>query len=85
MQEDAAEPAAPAAPASSAVPVVVNVGISARSYGEPIDATERDRRKEALDDLVELMRPAVQADGGDNFVSLDTKRKGVAIQRLEAR
>jgi hypothetical protein len=27
----------------------------------------------------------VQADGGDNFVSLDTKRKGVAIQRLEAR
>jgi len=81
MQEDAAEPAAPAAPASSAEPVVVNVGISARSYGEPIDATERDRRKEALDDLVELMRPAVQADGGDiALVDVDYNAGVVEVQ-----
>ena len=33
--------------------------------GGPIDEAERDRRREALDGLMELMRPAVQADGGD--------------------
>ena len=31
----------------------------------PIDDAERERRKQALDELFELMRPAVQADGGD--------------------
>jgi len=30
-----------------------------------IDDAERDHRKAALDGLLELMRPAVQADGGD--------------------
>ncbi|MGD0942822.1 MAG: NifU family protein [Acidimicrobiales bacterium] len=30
-----------------------------------MDEAERNRRKEALDDLLDLMRPAVQADGGD--------------------
>jgi len=43
----------------------VSVAISARTSDGPIDAAERQHRKEALDDLVELMRPAVQADGGD--------------------
>jgi Fe-S cluster biogenesis protein NfuA len=55
----------PNPPASSNAPVALEVGISTRSFGEPIDDAERDRRKEALDDLLELMRPAVQADGGD--------------------
>lgn len=32
---------------------------------EPIDEAEREQRAQALDKLVELMRPAVQADGGD--------------------
>jgi Fe-S cluster biogenesis protein NfuA len=41
------------------------VGIPTRSSGDPIDEAERNLRKEALDDLLELMRPAVQADGGD--------------------
>jgi Fe-S cluster biogenesis protein NfuA len=65
MHDDAARPATPAASAGSAVPVAVDVEISARSHGAPIDDAERDRRKAALDGLLELMRPAVQADGGD--------------------
>lgn len=32
---------------------------------EPIDDEERRRRSEALAELIDLMRPAVQADGGD--------------------
>ncbi len=43
----------------------VEVAISPRSFAGPIDDAERARRKEALDELLELMRPAVQADGGD--------------------
>ncbi len=48
-------------------PVAVSVGLSAKSpaTGEVIDDSERARRKESLDELMELMRPAVQADGGD--------------------
>jgi Fe-S cluster biogenesis protein NfuA len=45
------------------VPAAVDV--STRSSGDPMDEAERNRRKEALDDLLDLMRPAVQADGGD--------------------
>jgi Fe-S cluster biogenesis protein NfuA len=48
-----------------AAPIAVSVGISARPTGGPVDEAERDRRREALDGLMELMRPAVQADGGD--------------------
>jgi len=60
-----------------AVPVAVSVGISTRSPGGPVDKpaeappggpvddAERACRKEALDGLMALMRPAVQADGGD--------------------
>jgi Fe-S cluster biogenesis protein NfuA len=56
MPEDAEELPAPPA---------VSVGISPRRTGGPIDEAERERRREALDGLMELMRPAVQADGGD--------------------
>jgi Fe-S cluster biogenesis protein NfuA len=60
-----------------AVPVAVSVGISTRSpagpiakpadapAGGPIDDAERACREEALEGLMALMRPAVQADGGD--------------------
>jgi Fe-S cluster biogenesis protein NfuA len=41
------------------------VGIAPSSDGARIDDQERARRKEGLDDLLDLMRPAVQADGGD--------------------
>ncbi|MGO9581444.1 MAG: NifU family protein [Acidimicrobiales bacterium] len=58
--------AGPAAPgAGPAAPGALDVGIPTRSSGDPIDEAERNLRKEALDDLLELMRPAVQADGGD--------------------
>jgi Fe-S cluster biogenesis protein NfuA len=81
MQEEAARPANPDSPASSAAPVAVNVAISTRPSGEPIDGPERDRRKEALDDLVELMRPAVQADGGDiAIVEVDYDAGVVEVQ-----
>ncbi len=48
-------------------PVAVTVGVSSKplAAGEPIDDAERERRKESLDELIDLMRPAVQADGGD--------------------
>ena len=65
MQQDEARSALPGEPAGLPSPAAVGVGISTRGHGEPIDDAERDRRREALDDLVELMRPAVQADGGD--------------------
>lgn len=65
MQEHVATPASADSQASSASPAAVSVAISARTSDGPIDAAERQHRKEALDDLVELMRPAVQADGGD--------------------
>jgi Fe-S cluster biogenesis protein NfuA len=71
MQDDVLRPAASPAsaaspgPASSATPVAVNVGSSARSGGDQIDDAEREQRKRALDDLLDIMRPAVQADGGD--------------------
>lgn len=37
--------------------------------GELIDNEEREARQAALDQLMELMRPAVQADGGDLVVT----------------
>ena len=63
LMQDQGSSAAANLPASAPSPVPVD--ISNRPAGEPIDEQERDRRREALDDLLELMRPAVQADGGD--------------------
>ncbi len=53
------------APAPVVDPVAVSVDISAGPSEPRVDEAERARRKEALDELLELMRPAVQADGGD--------------------
>ena len=59
----------------------VDVGIAPRSQGEPIDDAERERRRQALDDLLELMRPAVQADGGDlALVGVDYETGVVEVQ-----
>jgi len=58
MYEQADEPA----------PATVSVGAPAPTTGGTIDEDERDRRKQDLDELMELMRPAVQADGGDLVV-----------------
>jgi Fe-S cluster biogenesis protein NfuA len=81
MHEDATRPATPDAPANEASPVAVNVGMSTGSQREPIGAAERNQRKEALDDLVELMRPAVQADGGDiAIVGVDYDTGVVEVQ-----
>ena len=49
----------------SFVASAVSVEISTSLPGGPIADAERARRKEALEELLELMRPAVQADGGD--------------------
>jgi Fe-S cluster biogenesis protein NfuA len=81
MQREAARPTVPGAPASSTDPVGVDVGISTRPSDDPIDDAERDRRRQALDDLVELMRPAVQADGGDiALVEVDYDSGVVEVQ-----
>jgi Fe-S cluster biogenesis protein NfuA len=50
---------------SRATPVAVGVAISPGPAVGRIDDAERSRRKDALEELMELMRPAVQADGGD--------------------
>lgn len=64
-----------------APPVAVSVGISTRPAGGPIDEPERARRAEALEELLELMRPAVQADGGDLAVlSVDYDSGVVEVQ-----
>ena len=61
-----ARSALPGEPVGSAVPGRGRCrDLHERPHGEPIDGTQRAPRREALDDLVELMRPAVQADGGD--------------------
>jgi Fe-S cluster biogenesis protein NfuA len=65
MQEEAVRPASSAPLVGSDDPVPVDGSISRRTFGEPIDAPERERRRAELDDLLDLMRPAVQADGGD--------------------
>lgn len=65
MQEEAVRPASSAPLAGSYDPVPVEGPISRRTFGGPIDDAERERRRAALDDLLDLMRPAVQADGGD--------------------
>jgi Fe-S cluster biogenesis protein NfuA len=54
-----------AEPSGFAPPVAVSVAISPNLSAGPLDQGERSRRKESLDELMELMRPAVQADGGD--------------------
>jgi Fe-S cluster biogenesis protein NfuA len=81
MQEDAARPAPAGAPATPPAPVAVNVGIATQSHDEPIDDAEPERRRQALDDLLELMRPAVQADGGDlALVAVDYETGVVEVQ-----
>jgi Fe-S cluster biogenesis protein NfuA len=65
MQEEAVRPASSAPLAGSDDPVPVDGPIPRRTFGEPIDDAERERRRAELDDLLDLMRPAVQADGGD--------------------
>jgi Fe-S cluster biogenesis protein NfuA len=46
-----------------------------------LDDAERVRRTAALDELLDLMRPAVQADGGDLVVTdLDVERGIVEVQ-----
>jgi Fe-S cluster biogenesis protein NfuA len=48
---------------------------------EPIDDEERARREGELRDLLDLMRPAVQADGGDlELVELDVEAGVVEVQ-----
>lgn len=81
MQEDAARPAPEGAPVTPPAPVAVDLGTAPRSQGEPIDEAERDRRRQGLDDLLELMRPAVQADGGDlALVGVDYETGVVEVQ-----
>ena len=65
MQDESAQPATSAPPEGSDGVVAVDVIISRKTAGEPIDDAERDRRRAQLDELLDLMRPAVQADGGD--------------------
>ena len=46
-----------------------------------VDAAERDRRTAALNALLDLMKPAVQADGGDLVLTdLDVERGIVEVQ-----
>jgi Fe-S cluster biogenesis protein NfuA len=65
MQDESAQPATSAPLDGSDGVVAVDVIISRKTAGEPIDDAERDRRRAQLDELLDLMRPAVQADGGD--------------------
>jgi len=41
---------------------------TATGSGTPIDEEERAARRQQLEELMDLMRPAVQADGGDLVV-----------------
>jgi Fe-S cluster biogenesis protein NfuA len=68
MPDVSAEPTAPSGETVSATPVAVSVGVSSRPHAGPIDDAERDSRKAALEDLMDLMRPAIQADGGDIII-----------------
>jgi Fe-S cluster biogenesis protein NfuA len=65
MQDDAVRPATSAPAAGPGDPIPVDVSISRRTSDGPIGRAERERRRAELDDLLDLMRPAVQADGGD--------------------
>jgi Fe-S cluster biogenesis protein NfuA len=48
---------------------------------DELSGDERSRREKELRDLVELMRPAVQADGGDlELVSFDVASGAVEVQ-----
>jgi len=82
VNEETARPVP--APSAAHAPVGVSVGISPgphASGGGPIDGAERARREAALEDLLELMRPAVQADGGDlAVVEVDYEAGIVEIQ-----
>lgn len=48
-----------------------------------IDEAERAKRKEALDELLDLMRPAVQADGGDLVLTDVDYESGVVEVQLQ--
>lgn len=48
---------------------------------EPIAAEERAEREQALRSLIDLMRPSVQADGGDlELVDFDVEAGSVEVQ-----
>lgn len=49
----------------------------------PLDDDERSARQAALDDLMALMRPAVQADGGDLVVNEVDLENGVVEVQLQ--
>jgi Fe-S cluster biogenesis protein NfuA len=83
MPDDSAEPTAPAVETGSATPVAVSVGISSRSHGGPIDDAERETRKAGLNDLMDLMRPAIQADGGDIVILAVDYDEGVVEVQLQ--
>jgi Fe-S cluster biogenesis protein NfuA len=53
------------------------------SESATIDDEERARRKQELDDLFELMRPAVQQDGGDIVVVDADYQTGVVEVQLQ--
>jgi len=65
MQDESVQPATSAPQDGSDGVVAVGVVISRTTASGPIDEAERDRRRAELDELLDLMRPAVQADGGD--------------------
>ncbi|MGD0439776.1 MAG: NifU family protein [Acidimicrobiales bacterium] len=81
MHDDEAGPATHGVSTARPAPVSVNVGIATGLHGEPIDDSERDLRRQALDELLDLMRPAVQADGGDlALVAVDYDTGVVEVQ-----
>lgn len=49
----------------------------------PIDDAERARRSAALDELFDLMRPAVQADGGDLVLTAVDFERGIVEVELQ--
>jgi Fe-S cluster biogenesis protein NfuA len=51
--------------------------------GMPIDQAERARREAALEELMALMRPAVQADGGDLVVTSVDYEAGIVSVELQ--
>lgn len=60
-----------------------NTGGQGEETGSGLDAEEIERRRRALDEVIELMRPSVQMDGGDlALVDVDFQA-GIVEVRLE--
>lgn len=56
-------------------------GAPAGAAGAPLDDAELERRRLALEDVLDLMRPAVQMDGGDlALLSVDYESGVVEVQ-----